>query len=58
MSFCHRYLTNLSVYDNNGHARFVLLCDAGRDLTGKLASELVESYFEVFTNLPILYLFE
>nr|VDD64215.1 unnamed protein product [Brassica oleracea] len=40
------YLTNLSVYDNNGHARFVLLCDAGRDLTGKLASELVESYFE------------
>ncbi|CAN6918834.1 unnamed protein product [Brassica oleracea] len=40
------YLTNLSVYDNNDHARFVLLCDAGRDLTGKLASELVESYFE------------
>ncbi|CAF1708240.1 unnamed protein product [Brassica napus] len=45
------YLTNISVYDNNDHARFVLLCDAGRDLTGKLASELVESYFEVFTNL-------
>ncbi|KAL0789729.1 hypothetical protein Bca101_005975 [Brassica carinata] len=40
------YLTNISVYDNNDHARFVLLCDAGRDLTGKLASELVESYFE------------
>ncbi|CAF2040004.1 unnamed protein product [Brassica napus] len=40
------YLTNLSVYDNNDHARFVLLCDAGHDLTGKLASELVERYFE------------
>uniref|UniRef100_A0A0D3BGY7 Replication factor A C-terminal domain-containing protein n=1 Tax=Brassica oleracea var. oleracea TaxID=109376 RepID=A0A0D3BGY7_BRAOL len=40
------YLTNISVYDNNDHARFVLLCDVGRDLTGKLASELVESYFE------------
>ncbi|CAG7861274.1 unnamed protein product [Brassica rapa] len=40
------YLTNLSVYDNNDHARFVLLCDAGHDLTGKLASALVERYFE------------
>uniref|UniRef100_A0A0D3DNP9 RING-type domain-containing protein n=1 Tax=Brassica oleracea var. oleracea TaxID=109376 RepID=A0A0D3DNP9_BRAOL len=40
------YLTNLSVYDNNDQARFVLLCDAGHDLTGKLASELVESYLE------------
>ena len=58
MSFYHRYLTNLSVYDNNDHARFVLLCDAGHDLTGKLASELVERYFEVFTNLLIIYLFE
>ncbi|KAF2592314.1 hypothetical protein F2Q70_00043435 [Brassica cretica] len=40
------YLTKLSVYDNNDHASFVLLGDAGRELTGMKASELVESYFE------------
>ncbi|CDY24551.1 BnaA01g22550D [Brassica napus] len=40
------YLTKLSVYDNNDHASFVLLGDAGLDLTGKKASILVESYFE------------
>ncbi|CAN7084094.1 unnamed protein product [Brassica oleracea var. botrytis] len=40
------YLTNLSVYDNNDHASFVLLGDAWRELTGMKASELVESYFE------------
>ncbi|KAF2577980.1 hypothetical protein F2Q68_00004903 [Brassica cretica] len=40
------YLTNISVYNNNDHARFVLLYDAGCDQTRKLASELVESYFE------------
>ncbi|KAF8099654.1 hypothetical protein N665_0240s0027 [Sinapis alba] len=41
------YLTKLSVYDNNDHAIFVFLGDAGRELTGKKASELVENYFEV-----------
>uniref|UniRef100_A0A0D3CS73 Replication factor A C-terminal domain-containing protein n=1 Tax=Brassica oleracea var. oleracea TaxID=109376 RepID=A0A0D3CS73_BRAOL len=41
-----KYLTNLSVYDNNDHASFVLLGDAGRELTGMKASELVERYFE------------
>ncbi|KAG2307673.1 hypothetical protein Bca4012_083334 [Brassica carinata] len=40
------YLTKISVYDNNDLASFVLLGDAGRDLTGKKASELVESYYE------------
>ncbi|CAG7881725.1 unnamed protein product [Brassica rapa] len=40
------YLTKLAVYDNNDHASFVLLGDAGQDLTGMKASELVESYFE------------
>ncbi|CAF1994386.1 unnamed protein product [Brassica oleracea var. botrytis] len=40
------YLTKLAVYDNNDHASFVLLGDAGRELTGMKASELVESYFE------------
>ncbi|CAF2307645.1 unnamed protein product [Brassica napus] len=40
------YLTKLSVYDNNDQARFVLLGDAGRELTGKTAAELVANYFE------------
>ena len=54
MFICHRYLTKLSVYDNNDHASFVLLGDAGLDLTGKKASILVESYFEVITYLSII----
>ncbi|KAF2544881.1 hypothetical protein F2Q70_00022506 [Brassica cretica] len=41
-----KYLTKLSVYDKNDHGFFVILGDAGRELTGKLASELVERYFE------------
>ncbi|KAL0898553.1 hypothetical protein Bca101_082514 [Brassica carinata] len=41
-----KYLARLSVYDNIDHANFVLLGDAGRELTGRQASELVESYFE------------
>ncbi|KAF3595501.1 hypothetical protein DY000_02024716 [Brassica cretica] len=40
------YLTKIAVYDNNDHASFVLLGDAGRELAGMKASELVESYFE------------
>ncbi|XP_048619606.1 uncharacterized protein LOC106442866 isoform X2 [Brassica napus] len=40
------YLSKLSVYDNNDHASFVLLGDAGFELTGKKASVLVESYYE------------
>ncbi|KAL0717788.1 hypothetical protein Bca4012_067110 [Brassica carinata] len=44
------YLTKLSVYDNNDQAVFVILGEAGRELIGKQASELVESYFEVITN--------
>lgn len=54
MFVCHRYLTKLSVYDKNDHASFVLLGDAGFELTGKKASALVESYFEVITNMTIL----
>ncbi|KAL0827359.1 hypothetical protein Bca101_051037 [Brassica carinata] len=41
-----QYLTKLFVYDNNDQAVFVILGEAGRELTGKQASELVESYFE------------
>ena len=50
------YLTKLSVYDNNDHASFVVLSDVGCELTGKKASELVESYYEVITYLSIIQL--
>ncbi|CAN7032821.1 unnamed protein product [Brassica rapa subsp. trilocularis] len=36
----------ISVYDNSEQAVFVLLGDAGFELTGKQAAELVSSYFE------------
>ncbi|KAF3609114.1 hypothetical protein DY000_02045426 [Brassica cretica] len=41
------YLTRLTVYDNNDQAVFVVLGDAGEELTGKKANELVESYYQV-----------
>ena len=53
---CHMYLTKLSVYDKNDHGFFVLLGDAGRELTGKPASELVERYFEVIVNMSSIQL--
>ncbi|KAF3556588.1 hypothetical protein F2Q69_00016370 [Brassica cretica] len=40
------YRAKISVYDNSEQAFFVLLGDAGRELTGRHASELVTSYFE------------
>ncbi|KAL0758931.1 hypothetical protein Bca101_075081 [Brassica carinata] len=40
------YLTKLYVYDNNDYASFVVLGDAGHELTGKKTSGLVESYYE------------
>ncbi|CAF2157883.1 unnamed protein product [Brassica napus] len=45
-----QYLSKISVYDNSDQAVFVLLGDAGRELTGKPASELVRSYFEATGN--------
>ncbi|CAN6832089.1 unnamed protein product [Brassica oleracea] len=48
-----QYIARLSVYDNSAQAVFVLLGDAGRALTGKHASELVSSYFEVTNNQSI-----
>ena len=42
-----RYRAQISVYDNSEQAVFVLLGDAGFELTGKHAAELVSSYFEV-----------
>ncbi|CAF2120991.1 unnamed protein product [Brassica napus] len=41
-----QYLTRINVYDKSEQAVFVILGDAGRELTGKYASELVASYFE------------
>ncbi|XP_013624734.1 PREDICTED: uncharacterized protein LOC106330885 [Brassica oleracea var. oleracea] len=40
----------ISVNDNSDQASFVLLGDAGRELTGKPASELVRNYFEANGN--------
>lgn len=45
------YLARLSVYDNSDHATFVLLGEAGHQLTDRKASELVESYFETNERL-------
>ncbi|KAG2256105.1 hypothetical protein Bca52824_075399 [Brassica carinata] len=41
-----QYLTKLSVYDHNDQAVFVVLGDAGEELTGKKANELVERYYQ------------
>ncbi|CAN6881829.1 unnamed protein product [Brassica oleracea var. botrytis] len=45
-----QYRSKISVYDNTEQAVFVLLGDAGRELIGKPASELVRSYFEANGN--------
>ncbi|KAF3560944.1 hypothetical protein DY000_02018834 [Brassica cretica] len=45
------YLAKISVYDNDDQACFVLLGDAGQELTGKKAFELVDSYFEANENM-------
>ncbi|KAF2532747.1 hypothetical protein F2Q70_00031232 [Brassica cretica] len=42
---------NIPVYDNNDQDVFVLLGDAGRELTGKHASGLVDKYFEANGDL-------
>ena len=39
------------MYDNDDQASFVLLGDAGYELVGRKASELVARYFEVITKL-------
>ncbi|CAF1704861.1 unnamed protein product [Brassica oleracea] len=41
----HWYLDKIPVYDNYDQAVFILLGDAGRELTGKHASGLVDKYF-------------
>ncbi|KAF3544613.1 hypothetical protein DY000_02008942 [Brassica cretica] len=46
-----QYLTKISVYDESEQAVFVVLGDAGKELTGKHASELVASYFETLSTI-------
>ncbi|WZZ89290.1 hypothetical protein YC2023_117869 [Brassica napus] len=41
-----QYLTKISVYDKSEQAVFVILGNAGNELTGKHAAELVANYFE------------
>ncbi|CAH8329028.1 unnamed protein product [Eruca vesicaria subsp. sativa] len=41
-----QYHAKLSVYDHKDQAVFVLLGDAGEELTGKKAAELVDSYYQ------------
>ncbi|XP_048624109.1 uncharacterized protein LOC106404337 [Brassica napus] len=41
-----QYLSKLSVYDQKDQAVFVVLGDAGEELTGKKAAELVERYYQ------------
>ncbi|XP_009144483.2 uncharacterized protein LOC103868131 [Brassica rapa] len=45
-----QYQAKIYVYDKSDEAVFVLLGDAGRELTGKHASELVSNYFEANGN--------
>ncbi|KAH0855233.1 hypothetical protein HID58_016684, partial [Brassica napus] len=45
-----QYRAQISVYDNSEQAVFVLLGDAGFELTGKHASELLSNYFEANEN--------
>ncbi|CAF1892052.1 BnaCnng35010D [Brassica napus] len=50
VSFCffhNRYYAKIYVYDNSDQAVFVLLGDAGRELTGRHASELVSSTLSI-----------
>ncbi|KAG2250796.1 hypothetical protein Bca52824_080932 [Brassica carinata] len=44
-----QYLSKPSVYDQKDQAVFVVLGDAGEELTGKKAAELVERYYQLPT---------
>ena len=44
----------IAVYDKSEQAVFAILGDAGKELTGKHASELVTKYFEVISSLSML----
>ncbi|KAF3572569.1 hypothetical protein F2Q69_00060989 [Brassica cretica] len=48
-----QYLTRISVYDKSEQAVFVILGDAGKELTGKHAAELVDNYFETNEGIGV-----
>lgn len=37
----------MSVYDNEEQCTFIILGDAGKELTGRKATELIDAYVEV-----------
>ena len=43
----------LSVYDNEAQCTFIILGDAGKELTGRKASELIDAYVQVIVVLLI-----
>ncbi|CAG7895889.1 unnamed protein product, partial [Brassica rapa] len=45
-----QYLSKLSVYDQKDQAVFVVLGDAGEELFGKKAAELVEKYYQAMID--------
>ncbi|WZZ63724.1 uncharacterized protein LOC111207218 [Brassica napus] len=40
------YRVEMSVYDNEEQCTFIILGDAGKDLTGRKATELIDTYVE------------
>nr|VDC92730.1 unnamed protein product [Brassica rapa] len=46
-----QYLSKLSVYDQKDQAVFVVLGDAGEELFGKKAAELVEKYYQFIVKV-------
>ena len=47
------YRVELSVYDNDEQCMFIILGDAGKDLTGMKATELIDAYVQVMVVLMI-----
>ncbi|XP_033140423.1 uncharacterized protein LOC103854842 isoform X3 [Brassica rapa] len=47
------YRVELSVYDNEAQCTFIILGDAGKELTGRKASELIDAYVQVIVVLLI-----
>ena len=43
----------LSVYDNDEQCTFMILGDAGKDFTGRKATELIDAYVQVLVVLMI-----
>ena len=51
--FLTSYRVELSVYDNDEQCTFIILGDAGKDLTGRKATELIDAYVQVIVVLMI-----